>query len=193
MTNPLSSGFRGPLAPYADAFAQQLREQGYAAWTVHDKLHLVAKLSQWLEERQLPVGSLDEQRVCTFLEEFHGHERRTYHGDRTTLRELLRQLSAAGVIPEPTAEADEGASARIVGEFRQYLIQERGLAVTTVDTYAATALRFLNACFGDGAVELLRRFLLHVLPKGFMRSSGLCGVADCEADPGRQVGSHYSA
>jgi len=109
MTNPLSSGFEGPLAPYADAFAEQLREQGYAPWTVQDKLQVVAKLSHWLKERQLPVGALDEQRACAFLQEFHGHERRTCHGDPATLRGLLKQLSDDGVIPEPTAMTEEGA------------------------------------------------------------------------------------
>ena len=76
MRNPLASGFVGPLAPYANAIAEQLRGQGYAPWTVQDKLHVVAKLSRWLEEHHLPVGVLDEQQACIFLHEFHGQERR---------------------------------------------------------------------------------------------------------------------
>jgi hypothetical protein len=70
MRKPHAFGFEGPLAPYAETFAEQLGEQGYAPWTVQDKLHVVAKLSHWLEEHQLPVAVLDEQRVCAFLEEF---------------------------------------------------------------------------------------------------------------------------
>ncbi len=41
--------------------------------------------------------------------------------------------------------------------------------------------------------KFLWLILQHVLPKGFMRSPGLCGVAECGADPGRGVGSEYSA
>jgi site-specific recombinase XerD len=154
MTNPLSSGLNGPLAPYADAFADHLVGQGYAPWTVQDKLHVVARLSHWLGECQLPVGTLDAQRVCAFLQEFHGHERRRCHGDPTTLRGLLKQLSDDGVIPKPTATAEEGAQARIAREFSHYLTQERGLAVATVDNYVAVVGRFLIVRFGDEPLEL---------------------------------------
>ena len=34
--------------------------------------------------------------------------------------------------------------------------------------------------------ELLRCFLLHVLPKGFMQSPWLCAVAESGAGPGSQ-------
>jgi hypothetical protein len=83
MRYPLASGFEGPLAPYADTIARRLHEQGYASWTVQDKLHVVAKLSQWLDEHQLPVEVLDEQRVGAFLQEFQEDKRRACHGDPT--------------------------------------------------------------------------------------------------------------
>jgi hypothetical protein len=46
MRHPLASGFEGPLAPYADTIARRLREQGYAPWTVQDKLHVEVVKSQ---------------------------------------------------------------------------------------------------------------------------------------------------
>ena len=141
MRNPLASGFVGPLAPYANTIAEQLRGQGYAPWTVQNKLHVVAKLSRWLAEHHLPVGVLNEQQVGIFLHEFHGQERRRYQGDPTTLHGLLKQLSAQGVIPEPIATADEGAQAQIIQEFSRYLTQERGLAMATVDNYVAAVVR----------------------------------------------------
>lgn len=154
MINPLSSGLDGPLAPYADAFVEHLLGQGYAPWTAHDKLHVVARLSRWLEERQLPVGTLNEQRVCAFLQEFHGHERRRCHGDPTTLRGLLRQLSDDDVIPKPQATADDEARAESVREFSRYLTQERGLSAATVDSYVAVVGHFLAHRFSEGPVEL---------------------------------------
>jgi len=153
MRTLLPSAVSGPLAPYAEAFAQRLREQGYAPWTLQDKLHVVARLSGWLTEHQLPVGALNEQRVCGFLHEFHTLERRRSHGDPTTLRDLLRQLSDAGVLPEPTVVAEEGPQAEMLRAFRRYLFQERGLAMTTVDTYVAVAVRFLAARFGTARVD----------------------------------------
>lgn len=150
-----ASGFGGPLAPYAEIFAQRLGEQGYAPWTVQDKLHVVAKLSRWLEEHQLPVAALDEQQVCAFLQEFREDERRAYHGDPTTLRGLLKQLSDDGVIPESNAIANEGVQAEIVREFNRYLIQERGLSAATIGNYVAVVERFLTRRFGEGSVDLI--------------------------------------
>ena len=83
------------------------------------------------------------------------HERRRYHGDPTTLRGLLKQLSDDGLIPEPTAAAEEGAQARIAREFSHYLTQEHGLSAATVDNYVVLVGRFLTARFGEeGPVEL---------------------------------------
>jgi site-specific recombinase XerD len=154
MRNPLAFGLEGPLEPYAEAFAKQLREQGYAPRTVQDKLHVVAKLSHWLEEHQLPVEVLNGQRVCAFLQEFQKEERRAYHGDPTTLRGLLKQLSDDGVIAEPSATVDEGAQAEIVQEFSRYLTQERGLSAATLDNYVVVVRRFLTHRFGEGSVDL---------------------------------------
>lgn len=153
MRTLLPSALSGPLAPYAEAFAQRLREQGYAPWTLQDKLHVVARLSGWLAEHQLSVGALNEQGVCDFLHEFHARERRRSHGDLTTLRDLLRQLSDAGVLPQPTVVAEDGPRAEVLRAFRRYLIQERGLAMTTVETYVAVAMRFLVACAGTARVD----------------------------------------
>ena len=151
MRTLLPSAVSGPLAPYAEAFAQRLREQGYAPWTLQDKLHVVARLSGWLAEHQLSVGALNEQSVCGFLHEFHTRERRRSHGDPTTLRDLLRQLSDAGVLPQPTVVAEDGPQAEMLRAFRRYLIQERGLAMTTVDTYVAVAMRFIAARVGTAS------------------------------------------
>jgi site-specific recombinase XerD len=154
MRNAFGSGFEGPLVPYADAFAEQLHEQGYAPWTVQDKLHVVARLSHWLEEHQLPVEALDEQRVCAFLQVFREEEHRACHGDPTTLHGLLKQLSDDGIIPDPRVAADAGGQAEIVGEFSRYLTQERGLSAATNDNYVAVVGRFLTHRFGAGPMDL---------------------------------------
>jgi len=141
----LSSAVAGPLAPYAEPFAQRLGEQGYAPWTLQDKLHVVASLSAWLAEHRLSVGAVDQQCICAFLHDFHQLERRRAHGDQTTLRALLEFLCDAGVLsPTTSTAAETGAHAEIVGAFRRHLVQERGLAPATVETYVAVAVRFLD-------------------------------------------------
>jgi site-specific recombinase XerD len=142
------------LAPYAESFAQRLGEQGYAPWTVQDKLHVVARLSAWLAEHRLAVGTVDWQCACAFLHDFHQLERRRAHGDRTTLNALLEFLSDAGVLsPTVGAVAQAEANAEIVEAFRHHLVRERGLAASTVETYVAVAVRFLSARRGAASAD----------------------------------------
>ena len=144
----------GPLSPYIELFAQHLLEQGYAAWTILDKLRVVTKLSQWLEHHRRNIKVLDEQQIAVFLHELHQRERRTYHGDPTTLRVLLEQLRRRGVIPEPTAATEHSALALIEHDFAQYLTQQRGLSPATLANYIPFARHFLTVRFGKGPLEL---------------------------------------
>jgi integrase/recombinase XerD len=41
----------GPLAPFADAYAAELRERGYAPLTTVNELRQVGRLSRWLEAK----------------------------------------------------------------------------------------------------------------------------------------------
>ena len=162
----------GPLSSYIDPFAQHLLEQGYAAWTIIDKLRVVAKLSQWLERRQLGVGILDEQQVTAFIHQLHRRERRTYHGDHTTLRVFLEHMRSCGILTVPAPKVEENALALLERDFAQYLREQRGLSAATLHNYLPFARCFLVECFGQGAVELkqlstadVTEFVLHHAPK----------------------------
>ncbi len=44
-----------PLCPHIDHFAEHLLEEGYAAYTVVDKLRVVTKFSRWLQHHKLGI------------------------------------------------------------------------------------------------------------------------------------------
>lgn len=144
----------GPLSPYIDTFAQLLLEQGYANWTIIDKLRVLAKFSQWLECRQLDVGALDEQQVTAFIHQLHQRERRTYHGDHTTLRMFLEHLRSCGILTIPAPKVEENTLALLERDFAQYLREQRGLSAATLHNYLPFARCFLSERFGQGAVAL---------------------------------------
>lgn len=144
----------GPLSPYIDPFAQYLLQQGYATWTIVDKLRVVTKLSQWLERHQLGVGALDEQQVSAFIHQLHQRELRTYHGDHTTLRIFLEHMRSCGILTEPAPKVEDNALAMLERDFVQYLREQRGLSAATLHNYLPFARCFLSECFGQGAVEL---------------------------------------
>ena len=162
----------GPLSPYIDPFAQHLLQQGYATWTIVDKLRVVTKLSQWLERRQLGAGALDEQQVTAFIHQLHQSERRTYHGDHTTLRVFLEFMRSCGILTVPVPKVEDNALALLERDFVQYLREQRGLSAATLHNYLPFARCFLTECFGQGAVKLkqlstadVTEFVLRHAPK----------------------------
>jgi site-specific recombinase XerD len=144
----------GPLGPYVEGFAARLATQGYTAATTKEKRRLIAHLSRWLERHDLPLASLDEERVERFLAD-HGptHVRR---GDPGTCRMLLDYLRELGRIPPPTEVIDDTPLGRIESGFTHYLVAERGLSAATVINYSPTVHRFLKERFGAEEVELGR-------------------------------------
>jgi site-specific recombinase XerD len=144
----------GPLSPYVDAFAQYLLEQGYATSSAYDKLHVVAKLSRWLEEHDLSVKALNEQHIAAFLHQLHRRQQRAQRGDLTTVQALLQQLRSCGIIETSPTTIDNSALAQLERDFAQYLTRERGLTPATVINYVPVARRFLTTRFGNGSLEL---------------------------------------
>lgn len=53
----------GPLAPFADAYALELKQRCYTPLTSVVQLRQVARLSNWLEVRGLGVAELNGERV----------------------------------------------------------------------------------------------------------------------------------
>jgi site-specific recombinase XerD len=162
----------GPLSPYLDAFAQDLLDQGYTPCTVSSKLRVAAKLSRWLAHHRLGVAALAEQPIERFLHELHQRERRTHHGEPTTLRVLLEQLRRSGILPAPVPPGDESERARLEQAFARYLREERGLSAATVRLYLPVVRHFLAVRFGHNPLELARlcarevtRFVLHHVPR----------------------------
>ncbi len=148
----------GSLGPYIDPFAQHLSKHGYADATARDKLRVVAKLSQWLEQQLFSLNRLDEQQISTFIQELHQRQHRTHRGDASTLRELLRLLRNNGIIPVPITTNTPNALEQLEDDFACYLTEERCLAKATIDNYVPVVHRFLTVQFGDDVskIELLR-------------------------------------
>jgi hypothetical protein len=84
-------GTTGPLAPFADDYEMKLRARGYSARSVTSELRHVARLSRWLEERQLSAADLSKER----LEEFLGELPRRRDGGRVCSRRVLAATLSA--------------------------------------------------------------------------------------------------
>ena len=143
----------GPLGVYMDGFARLLKEQGYARRTAKEKIRIVADLSRWLDHRQLRIKGLDEEKISEFLL-YRCHQDRILHEERPTLRDFLKHLRKAGIIPASAPAVGNSALYRIENSFARYLAQERGLTQTTLDTYLSITRRFLSKRFSTGPILL---------------------------------------
>jgi len=132
----------GPLVPYAAGFLAELENQGYRANSACDQLRLLAHVSTWLQERSVGLDDFSSNRVEEFLV-----IRRTdgYAQWCSTkgLTPLLTYLRALNVVPEATV-APRTPSETVLGAFRTYLLQERGLVADTVISYVSVARLLLD-------------------------------------------------
>ena len=56
----LSGGSSGPLFPYINLYLTQLKEQGYAAGSFYEQIHVLKACDRWLKETGRDVRDLDE-------------------------------------------------------------------------------------------------------------------------------------
>jgi integrase/recombinase XerD len=140
---------RGPLAPYAEGFREELLGLGYTQGSAAHQIHLMAHVSRWLEAQGLEPAVLDECRASQFLaaRRADGYAAMLSARALAPLMGYLRGLgvAAASRLPEPQAPAD-----RLAGRFAEYLARERGLAADSVRSYAGVTRRFLaEVAIGD--------------------------------------------
>jgi integrase/recombinase XerD len=145
---------RGPLAPYAEGFREELLGQGYSWGSAAHQIHLMAHVSRWLEARGLGPAALDEHLTGQFLAARRADGYAALRSARA-LAPLLGFLRGLGAAPPPRMPVPQTPADQLAVRFGEYLARERGLAGESVRSYTGVACRFLaGAALGDdGGVE----------------------------------------
>jgi site-specific recombinase XerD len=130
----------GPLAPYADGFVVELVERGYRPRSVGGQLELMAHLSRWLGEQSVGPDGL----TPAMAERFLGVRRERDVSLRSwrALDPLVGYLRGLGVVPQLAALADSPVD-RLLADYRDYLLRERGLTAGSVAHWERIARLFL--------------------------------------------------
>ncbi|MGH9184357.1 MAG: site-specific integrase [Acidimicrobiales bacterium] len=139
----------GPLAPFADAYREKLKERRYTQLSAVNLQRQMAQLSHWLAAEGLGVEQLSEDRLEAFVRSrcASGRERSLSRPGLVCLLELLRELGVASAAVEATPSPTEA----LMGSFECYLLSERGLSGGTVRGYVDRATRFV-AGLGPGGI-----------------------------------------
>jgi integrase/recombinase XerD len=124
----------GSLVPYAAGYVVVLVDRGYVAAAVEGQLRLLAGLSRWLVEQRAEPVALTPEAVGRFL----GSKR----AGRRALGPLLSYLRELGVVPQPTMI--DTPVERLLVEYRDYLVRERGLVAGSVELRERVARLFLS-------------------------------------------------
>ncbi len=155
----------GPLAPYAEAYERWLLARGFRPRGVPRRVWQLDHLSRWLERERLTANRLSPERVEQFVAARRAAGYRTWVSP-LSMRLPLAFLREIGVAPALMPLASEGEVEALVSAYRQYLVRERGLAVSTIYQYERIARLFLEEREHAGGLQLER--LSEVDVSGFL-------------------------
>ncbi len=142
----------GPLASFAEAYADELVRRGYTSLMVVIELRQVARFSGWMQAGGFSVGDLDSARVEAFLSWQRATGRWRSSWSRPGLLCLLGVLRDLGVVGAERPVAGS-ATDQLLGAFEGYLLTERALAAGTVAGYSRHARVFVDG-LADGLAGL---------------------------------------
>lgn len=101
----------------------------------------LGQVGLWLSSEGLEAAQLDEDLMVVFLTGRQAAGRRGVPGLRGMVP-LLSYLREVGLTP--SAKSPHTPLETLLGQYRSWLVQDRGLAVTTVLRYENTGRRFLQ-------------------------------------------------
>lgn len=127
----------GPLAPHVKGFTAVLVAHGYAPSAVRRKTLIVVALGRFMGQQGLDVAALDVAALDAFVADRRRQGCPANPMVPATGMQLLDYLDGLPPGPSPAGQ--------LLSDYRQYLVEERGLAPVTVAEYLRTARRFLAA------------------------------------------------
>ena len=142
----------GPMARHAIALGDQLLLGGYPPERVVRHVQLLAQLSRWMEARGVGEAELCEERLGEFLDA----RRVAGYWGTPSVGWLTRLL---GLIPgleiTPGSRPASTAAELLIERYCHHLLEERGLATSTMRGYVDHARRFVSRFEdADGEVDL---------------------------------------
>ncbi len=139
--------FGGPLAEHADGLRKHLRGLGYKDFQIGRHVCLAADIGEWMQRRRIAPAGLTTECLAEFFDERRQAGRRWLVSARAA-EPLLGYLRNVGVVgaSRPTPSSPEDV---LVGRYREFLVDRRGLSTGTVAGYERSARLFLAAVGGD--------------------------------------------
>lgn len=171
----------GPAADHIDGFADWLQHCGYAASSIDSMLRCLAGWADWMLASGFSAQELlPGFEACKAALQKNPHVPYSRGANRQSLTAasvFIRFLQQQGELPSPVTPPSASDLWPVLGEFRSWMQQHRGLTKTTLDIYQRT-LAGLCTALGDDAqtysAEVLRAFVLErARPHGIQSAKGI--------------------
>ncbi|RLM20433.1 hypothetical protein BIY29_15235 [Brenneria alni] len=134
----------GPLAPYLEPYAEYLADQGYSQVAYWKKTFLIAEFSRWLSRGGIAINEIAGEYEDAFLRD-RARYRLPKAGDHIALSGVVAWLREKGVVEgQSTALAKASSIDSVLQEYASCLLEDRGLALTTIENYVGYVRRFLT-------------------------------------------------
>jgi integrase/recombinase XerD len=145
----------GPLAPFEDAYREELGRRGYTVRSAVCDVRQVARFSRWLQAAGLSAAEVRDVHIEEFMAWQRLDGRYRSHWSRPGLRCLLDVLRERGVLAAEERVAPSTPTDLLVARFERSLAYERGLASGTVALYSACVRRFVDGLPRDRELSAL--------------------------------------
>ena len=133
----------GRLGLFVEGYRVWLLEAGYTPQTVRAMLKELGNLGRWMDAESVETGALTVSAIESFLADRRAVGRRRVPTVRA-LSSMRTYLCDVGVMVAEQPSALSPVEV-LVGEYRDWLVADRGLAPMTVLRYETLARRFLTA------------------------------------------------
>lgn len=132
----------GAMGPFVEHYRSRLEQVGYTPGSTRGKLKELGRLGRWMADRGVAVEALDEDKIQEFIADlrFRGERRVPSLRSFVVLLEMLREQQ---VVAERVAPALTALDV-LIGRYRDWMIEDRGLAAATVLRNENLARRFLQ-------------------------------------------------
>ncbi len=123
-------------------FGRELRSCGFTDLFTAEQLRLMSHLSRWMTGEGLDALSCEQITAYCAARKADGYVARLTPGSLGRLQVFLR---AQGVLSaSPAARPPASAEEELLGRYRAYLAEERGLVPAVISQYLRTAALFLD-------------------------------------------------
>ena len=182
-SDPSRIRMSGPIVGVAEDRVRELKSLGYATTTATELMRLAAHLSRWLDGSGLVLAEVTPSVIDAFVAEC-----RTTYTNQTSaqaLAPILGYLRRVGAVPEPLPVPPTTAAQVVLGEFSQYLLDQRALSAPVAVAYAHWVQPFVEQLLcppgsdrpRDISVVELVAFLAHALPAMSGKSAQMTATA----------------